>query len=84
MELKIEIFVDILLHLTILVPSDFSMELMLFIDSEVLSPVHFVCYSWYNAGFEGEILDILIIDGCILFYSDKDMWELVITSFVSC
>ena len=73
MELKIEIFVDILLYLTVLISSDFSMELMLFIDSEVVPPVNFVCYSWYNAGFEREILDILIVDGCILFYSDKDM-----------
>ena len=53
-------------------------------DSEVLSPVNFVWYSWYNVGFEGEILDILIVDGCILFYSDKDMWELVMRSSVSC
>ena len=73
-----------MLYLTVLVLSDFSLELMLFIDLEVLSPVNFVWYSWYNVGFEGEILDILIVDGCILFYSDKDMWELVMRSSVSC
>ena len=53
--------------------SDSSRELMLFIDSEVSSPVSFVWYSWYNAGAEGEMLDILIVDGCILLYSDKDI-----------
>lgn len=73
-----------MLYLTVLVLSDFSLELMLFIDLEVLSPVNFVWYSWYNVGFEGDILNILIADGCILFYSDKDMWELVMRSSVSC
>ena len=53
--------------------SDSFMELMLFIDPEVSSPVSFVWYSWYNVGVEGEMLDMLIFDGCILLYSDKDM-----------
>ena len=39
---------------------------MLFIDLEVI----FVWYSCFNVGIEGEILDILIFDGCILLYSD--------------
>ena len=56
---------------------------MLFIDSEVLSPVSFVCYSWYNIGAEGEMLDILIFDGCILLYSHKDKHELVVIRSVS-
>ena len=59
--------IDILLYLTILILSDFSIKLLLFIDSEMLSAVSFVWYCWYNAGFEGEIFDILIVDGCILF-----------------
>ena len=42
------------------------MELMLFIDSEVSSPVSFDRYSWYNVGIEGEMLDILIVDGCCI------------------
>ena len=63
--------------------SDSCMELMLFTDSEVPSPVSFVWYSRYNVGVEEEIWDILIFDGCILLYSKKDMQELVIRSSVS-
>ena len=52
---------------------------MLFIDLEV----SFVWYSCYNVVVEGEILDLLIFDGCILLYSDTNMHELVIRSSVS-